>query len=103
MCSGVVPVRSMYGRATKANSATVKSPNGAVNSLPGRVHGAVDARSVYTPAAACAMTTVVTTRASIAWATSATDGSPCVVDVQTGPSPSWYATAGANGLATPST
>jgi len=40
----------MCRRATSANSAAVNMPNGATNSLLGRVHGAVDDRSVYTPA-----------------------------------------------------
>ena len=40
----------MCRRAISANSAAVNIPYGATNSLFGRVHGAVDARSVYTPA-----------------------------------------------------
>ena len=45
-CSGLVPYISMWRRAIRANSSAVYIPKETTNSLDGRVHGAVDARSV---------------------------------------------------------
>ena len=59
-----------------ANSAAVNIPNGATNSWDGRVHGAVDARSVYTPAEPALMRTVDASPVAIAAATSSTAGMP---------------------------
>jgi hypothetical protein len=49
-CSGVVPNCSMCRLAMSANSTAVNMPYPTTNSLVGRVQGAVEARSVYTPA-----------------------------------------------------
>ena len=64
--SGGVPKRCMCRRAMSANSAAVNIPNGATNSWDGRVHGAVDARSVYTPAEPALMSTVDASPVAIA-------------------------------------
>ena len=75
-CSGVVPYMCMWRRAISANSAAVNMPYGATNSLFGRVHGAVDDRSVYTPAEPEAMSTTSETPVAICAAASMTAGTP---------------------------
>jgi hypothetical protein len=66
-------------------------PNGTTNSFAGRVHGAVDARSVYTPADPAVMSTVVALPAAIAPAASTMPGSPKPdIERQTGPMRAWY-------------
>ena len=45
-CSGLVPYMIMWRRAMRANSNAVYMPKETTNSLDGRVHGAVEARSV---------------------------------------------------------
>ena len=72
----------MWRRAISANSAAVNMPNGATNSFDGRVHGAVDARSVYTPAEPALISTVVASPVAIALATSRIAGMP-MPDVRT--------------------
>ena len=65
-------------------------PNGATNSCVGRVHGAVAARSVYTPADPALMSTVVASPLAIAPATSSTAGMPMPeCERQIGPLRAW--------------
>src|SRR5947199_5696612 len=102
--SGLVPYRCMWRRATSANSAAVNIPNGATNSLLGRVQGAVAARSRYTPAAPPMMRTFVAMPAAMAVAACRTAGIPDHDDVtHTGESRAWYTKSLANCPTTPST
>ena len=87
----------MCRRATSANSAAVNMPNGATNSLLGRVHGAVDARSTYTPAVPASTSTLVAMPAAIAVAACRMAGMPDHDDVtHTGDSRAWYTKSLAN-------
>src|SRR3954451_22135687 len=89
--SGFVPYMCMWRRATNANSAAVNMPNGATNSLLGRVHGAVDARSVYTPAVPASTSTLVAMPAAIAVAACRIAGIPDHDDAtHAGDSRAWY-------------
>ena len=73
-----------------ANSAAVNIPNGTTNSLAGRVHGAVDARSVYTPADPALSSTVVAWPAAMAAAASRMPGRPKPeAERHTGPMRAW--------------
>ena len=65
-------------------------PNGATNSLAGRVHGAVADRSVYTPADPPLISTVVAYPAAMAAAPSSTALMPRLfIDRHTGPMRAW--------------
>ena len=94
----------MWRRATSANSAAVNMPNGATNSLLGRVHGAVAARSTYTPAVPAMTRTLVAIPAAIAVAACRIAGMPDHDDVtHTGARRAWYTKSLANWPTTPST
>jgi hypothetical protein len=87
----------MCRRATSANSAAVNMPKGATNSLLGRVHGAVEARSVYTLAAPPMIRTRLAMPDAIADAAWSTAGTPCHEDeTHTGDKRAWYAKSVAN-------
>ena len=88
--SGFVPYVCMWRRAMRANSAAVNMPYDATNSFVGRVHGAVERRSVYTPADPALISTVVARPVAIAADASSTAGMPsCDIDRHTGPLRAW--------------
>src|SRR3954471_19492216 len=94
----------MWRRAARANSAAGDKPNGATNSLLGRVQGAVAARSTYTPAVPAMTSTLVAIPAAIAVAACRMAGIPDHDDVtHTGESRAWYTKSLANWPTTPST